>query len=460
MAAQSLFTTEDSQRLTRVGPGSPMGELMRRYWMPVLLSEELPVGAPDPKPVRVLGEDLVAFRTKEGRIGLLDRYCPHRGASLAVGRVEDCGIRCLYHAFKIDCDGNVLETPAAPRDLVANPIKTLAYPTDEYGGIIWAYLGPNADAPARPKWPFLEAGEDAFQAVKLNSPTNWLRILEGENDAAHASYLHYTRHKHTHDMSHNVNSAKILFDPQAETWENGRPWGIQNILRFRLEEPKFASFWLREYLVPFFGVSGQDVDGLPAEGPNSSNFQSLGRGRFAAYIPVDDFNTNMYLIYWRKGAALTRRDLEFIDDDVYATSGVPENGYRSAVWVEGKGYEQDRAAMHRGDSWSGFTGVTPQDHALQYEMPREMDLSMEHLGGEDKLVIAIRQLLLEAMLNVENGGEVPAIDWESISYRYTTALTDTPYEEVVAHPEWADAFVPAASDWEPAVDAWSALPKG
>src|SRR5881296_3380373 len=147
-----MLSKELNKLLTETGPDAPMGQFIRRYWVPALLSEEIPEPDSPPVQVRILGEELVAFRDSEGRVGLLDEHCSHRGTSLFFGRNEECGLRCIYHGWKYDIDGNVLETPAEPPgSTLKNKVRITAYPAVEYGGLIWAYLGPREHTPELPK---------------------------------------------------------------------------------------------------------------------------------------------------------------------------------------------------------------------------------------------------------------------------------------------------------------------
>src|SRR5712691_6312613 len=151
-----MLSRPENELLTRVGPGTPMGELMRRYWLPALLSEEIPVADCPPVKVRLLGEDLVAFRDSQGRIGLLAEHCSHRGTSLFYGRNEECGLRCIYHGWKYDVDGNVVETPAEPREgNLKNKLRHTAYPCREAAGVIFAYMGPKQKMPRFPNYEWL-----------------------------------------------------------------------------------------------------------------------------------------------------------------------------------------------------------------------------------------------------------------------------------------------------------------
>src|SRR5579871_232641 len=184
-----MVSKEENDLLTQVGPGTPLGEALRRYWIPFLLPDE--VGEPDGDPVRVrlLGENLVAFRDTEGRIGLLDEFCAHRGASLFYGRNERSGLCCIYHGWKYDSAGTVLETPNEPLPRVyEGKLKLRAYPTREAGGAVWAYLGPPAHMPPFPAFPWNTRRH--VRAKKVWLDCNYLQSIEGGVDSSHVSILH------------------------------------------------------------------------------------------------------------------------------------------------------------------------------------------------------------------------------------------------------------------------------
>jgi phenylpropionate dioxygenase-like ring-hydroxylating dioxygenase large terminal subunit len=186
-----MLAREENELITRVGSGTPMGDTMRRYWMPALLAWELP--APDCPPVRVklLGEDLIAFRDTSGRIGLLDEYCPHRRVSLFFGRNEECGLRCVYHGWKFDVAGHCVAMMNEPEELhFKEKIRSTAYPTVEVGGIIWAYMGPPALQPPLPNFAWTQVPETHRHVTKVIQECNWLQALEGGIDTSHAQILH------------------------------------------------------------------------------------------------------------------------------------------------------------------------------------------------------------------------------------------------------------------------------
>src|SRR5438105_7356794 len=185
-----MLSHEENELISRVGPGTPMGNLMREYWLPAMVSSELP--SPDCDPVRVmlLGEKLIAFRDTNGNVGLVANNCPHRGASLFFGRNEESGLRCVYHGWKFAVDGTCLDMPNEPAESdFRTKVKAVAYPTQERGGIVWTYMGPRADPPPMPD---LEANMlEGATAAAFQLESNWLQILEGDIDTTHVGFLHY-----------------------------------------------------------------------------------------------------------------------------------------------------------------------------------------------------------------------------------------------------------------------------
>jgi phthalate 4,5-dioxygenase oxygenase subunit len=186
-----MLSRADNELLTRVGAGTPMGTLMRRYWIPAAFSDQL--AEPDGPPVRVklLGEDLVAFRDTEGRVGLLDQNCPHRTASLFFGRNEECGLRCVYHGWKFDVAGRCVDLPSEPPGSnMQRKVKVKAYPCLERGGIVWTYMGPPALKPDFPDLEWAHLPESHRFASRHIQECNWLQGLEGGFDSSHLAFLH------------------------------------------------------------------------------------------------------------------------------------------------------------------------------------------------------------------------------------------------------------------------------
>ena len=187
-----MLGTEDNEYITRVGPGTPMGALLRQYWVPAMLSSELP--RPDGPPVRVLllGEKLIGFRDSAGRVGLLANLCPHRGASLFFARNEGCGLRCVYHGWKFDVDGRCTDMPSEPPDSnFKDKVRARAYPCVERGGLVWAYLGPREVPPPLPDLEATQLPDGEYNAIAYQRNCNWLQGMEGDIDTAHIGFLHF-----------------------------------------------------------------------------------------------------------------------------------------------------------------------------------------------------------------------------------------------------------------------------
>ena len=185
-----MLKPEDNELITRVGPGTPMGNLMREYWVPAMLSSELPTPDSDPVRVLLLGEQLIGFRDTNGNVGRIQNNCPHRGASLFFGRNEEAGIRCVYHGWKFDVEGHCLDMPNEPAESdFKHKVKATAYPCKERGGLVWTYMGPRKEPPPLPD---LESNMlEGATATAFQLEGNWLQILEGDIDTTHVGFLHY-----------------------------------------------------------------------------------------------------------------------------------------------------------------------------------------------------------------------------------------------------------------------------
>src|SRR5215203_2265490 len=186
-----MLSREDSELLTRVGPGTPMGELMRRFWIPAALSEELSQRDGAPLRVRLLSENLVAYRDSTGSVGLVAENCPHRGASLFFGRNEEEGLRCVYHGWKFDASGACVDMPNEPPESnFKHKVKVTAYPCQERGGIIWTYMGRAAELPSLPDLEWNMVPESQVYLSKRVAQNNFMQSLEGEIDSSHSGFLH------------------------------------------------------------------------------------------------------------------------------------------------------------------------------------------------------------------------------------------------------------------------------
>src|SRR5579859_4413939 len=188
-----MLSKEENEILTRVGPGTLMGNLLRHYWTPACLSSELPASDSDPIRVRLLGEDLIAFRDTDGKVGLIQNNCPHRGASLFFGRNEEAGLRCVYHGWKFDVTGACVDMPNEPAESdFKQKVRATAYPCVERNGIVWTYMGSRQMAPPLPELGWALVPAEARQSLRYARACNWLQALEGDIDSSHVNYLHRT----------------------------------------------------------------------------------------------------------------------------------------------------------------------------------------------------------------------------------------------------------------------------
>lgn len=378
-----MFSAEENGLLTRVGPGTPMGKVMRHYWIPALLSEEVP--APDCPPVRVglLGEDLVAFRDSNGKIGLLDEHCSHRGTSLFYGRNEECGLRCIYHGWKYDADGRVLETPAEPAGSdFRTKIRHTAYPCREAAGIVFAYMGPKGKMPLFPEYEWVRLPEDRTHVVKSYLACNYLQGLEGDFDSCHTSFLH------CNDLSA---SARLNRDgaPALEAEETS--YGMLTVSIRKLESD-LRYIRMSPFIMPAFGI---------VPGPETSRFEENDIRAFRFWIPIDDASAWFYI--------LGMRATPFSSDERKRARGWVDSNYRR-IRNAGNHYLQNRE-LQKKVSYTGIEAVIPaeQDGCATESMGPIYDRTREHLGYSDKTIIALRKLLLKAVKDVEQGKDPPHV---------------------------------------------------
>jgi phenylpropionate dioxygenase-like ring-hydroxylating dioxygenase large terminal subunit len=382
-----MLTKEDNETLTRVGADTPMGALMRKYWLPALLSSEL---VRDGAPVRVkmLGERLIAFRDSSGRIGLLDEFCAHRRASLFLGRNEDCGIRCVYHGWKYDVTGQCIEMPTeAPDHPYKTKIRLTAYPTVELGGIVWSYLGSGA-APAPPKFEWTQLALERLQVSRSWVECNWLQALEGGIDSTHASWLHTVISDHTNrpGLRGLWTKAPVQRDEVFLT-SYGHCYAA---LRLIGNNRVWAKVY--QYVMPVSTF-------FPFELPDGEHHQPQINGNI--YLPMDDENTMIFCWIGRYGGEpLTDQQKTALEE--FNGRGPKEIGpdfrKRRNLDVD---WKIDRK-VQKEETFSGIDGINNQDQAVQESMGPIVDRSKEHLSSTDAAVIATRRLLLRCVKDAAN----------------------------------------------------------
>lgn len=384
-----MLTQEENDILTRSDPGTPCGEMIRRYWQPAALVEELPPGGA-PLPVRLLGEDLVMFRDDQGRPGLLGIHCSHRGADLSYGRVEDGGLRCIYHGWLYDVHGRCLDQPGEPGGGEhRGDIRQTAYPCQEVGGVIFAYLGPG-EPPLLPAYGFLMAPPSHMSATKYFHECNYLQSNEGNIDPVHLSFLHRNLKESDRDRNRQVRGAgtstNALYGMDLAPTMEVEPvdFGLRISTLRRIEDGKH-----------YLRVSNFIL-------PNLSAFPG-GTGGYGYsvnwHVPIDDTRHWKYVFAFSRGKPL--REQQFGRDDSATT---PD--YKLVRNRENR-YGQDREELKtRTYTGLGYHFPSHDAYATESQGPTQ-DRRQEHIVSSDKAIVAARKQLLKAIKDVQEGREAP-----------------------------------------------------
>jgi phthalate 4,5-dioxygenase len=413
-----MITEQENNLLTQIGPRTPCGELMRRYWQPVALSEELPRDSA-PLKVRIFGEDLVLFRDDQGRPGLLGLHCSHRGADLSYARVEDGGLRCLYHGWLYDVCGKVLEQPGEP-DGGANrhEISHLAYPCREAGGVIVTFMGPG-EPPLLPNYDFLTAPEDYRTVVKIFHSCNYLQSNEGNIDPVHLSFLHRYLQEEAP-----IGGPRIV--PGSNAAENTL---LGNDIAPTIEV-EVTDFGLRIYTRRNFGPDKLYLRVTNFIFPNLAAFggSTVGDGYSVHWhVPIDDTHHWKYIFTFSRTRPLT--------DELRKRSRVELTPDYRLARNEANRYQQDRPSMKtKTFTGMGFNFQAHDAFATESQGPIEARTN-EHLVSSDKAIVAARKLLLNAIRDVMEGREpLHVIRDPKLNY----------FPHIVVHSE----LIPASTDWK------------
>jgi phthalate 4,5-dioxygenase len=383
-----MLTRDENELLTRTGPGTAMGAMMRRYWVPALLAEELP--EPDGRPVRVplLGERLVAYRDSDGAVGLLEEGCPHRGASLALGRNEEGGLRCIYHGWKFERTGRCADMPTEPPGSTFHErVRATAYPTREAAGIVWAYLGPADRMPPFPQYEWFGLPGEQCRVWKLLHECNYLQALERDADLAHVRIAH--RRLGEREVQAGVKLTDM--DPQdtvPEVEVEPTRYGFRYACIYRPGEPT-NEVRVATFVPPCFLFMGPIQEHCVA----------------MLFVPRDDQSNWHFLVRYNTAKP--------IDAETYAaTRGLSNLGadFRKLQNVDND-YLQDRQAM-RAQTFNGIEGVIIEDHALAEIQGAIADRTREHLRPSDAPLLALRKLLLQNARQLALGQEpdLPGLD--------------------------------------------------
>ena len=420
-----MLMQEDNETLTRVGRGTPMGEMMRRYWIPALFAWELPEPDCPPVEVRLLGEDLVAFRQTDGRVGVVDQRCPHRSASLFWGRVEENGLRCVYHGWKFDADGYCLDMPSEPEATnFKHKVRLTSYPTVEAGGVVWAYMGPPEMQPPPPLFEWTQAPETHRGMTKVLQDTNWLQALEGGIDTVHSNFLHYGKPA-SGGLSEEIGQTRqraLGFSRAALVEVSPTDYGYTYAGLRALPD---GGYFVRGYhwVMPWYQLRGYSLDT-----PKPTVHGHM-------WVPVDDDHTMVYNFIYTYGSEPLSEDQRLLvgTGNQFGVDIDVENGFRS-IRNKSNRYMIDRL-VQKTRTFTGIEGTNTQDRAVQESMGGIVDRSYERLGTTDRAIIMSRRMLLQAVKDTQSGDDPPGV---TDSYYKLRAV-----EQVIGEGEnWLEAMRP------------------
>lgn len=388
--------SSDSVDLTRVGPGTVMGNFMRQYWMPACLSSEVTTDG-DPVRLMILCEKLIAFRDSSGRVGIMDHRCPHRCASLFLGRNEENGIRCVYHGWKFDVDGKCVDMPSVPaRQDFKEKVHAKAYKTHEANGLIWVYMGENQENP--PPLPQIEAtmAPDA-EIWCLQRDCNWLQALEGDIDTSHVGFLHVGSLKPEDlDDDHPMRPTVLNRAPEYEVQQS--EWGVM-YGGYRPNDDGRMSWRVAHYMFPFW-----------TQTPNN-RFATRAIAR--AWVPMDDEHSMLFDITCGVDAGnpaytSTLKDGTPLFDKIsYAPNGTGWYDRWRSTDTEANDWAIDRESQRHGTQFTGIPNITMQDQAVTESMGAITDHSFENLAPTDQMIARVRRRALLAARALAKDGTVP-----------------------------------------------------
>lgn len=392
-----MLSAADNDRYNDVEPGSTLHDMARRYWLPYLRSEALDPNGP-PRKVELLGEKFVSFRDGNGKVGFFEEQCPHRGASLALGRTGDNALTCIFHGWKFDVSGKCIATPSESNPRFCSTIKVPAFPVREAGGALWVYLGPG-EPPVFPEWEFCLVPAEHRRARVGYTDSNWTQNLETLLDSAHIGLLHAQPVKA--EINESVVAIKGVHAPKLSVVDT--PYGFQAYSRRERED---GQVYLRvtEYLAPFTVLNGS---------------MRTDEGRVLFMIPINNRRTAFWRFEWDmvhtqewwKKQSIERGalGLKFVDHDDFLRNSLDRGR---------EDFGQNREAMKLGH-WSGFKDLRAEDAAVAESVPI-VDRTKEHLGASDLVIAKMRQRFFQGLDEFERGGRAlglgPNGDGSGIAY--------------------------------------------
>jgi phthalate 4,5-dioxygenase len=400
-----------NEMLTQTGPGTPMGELFRRYWIPALMSSELPEdGCPQVR-VKLLSERLIAFRDASGNYGLIDEFCAHRGVSLWFGKVEDGGLRCAYHGWKYDVTGQAVDVPSEPDgSAFCEKVKLTGYPLVQVGDVLWTYMGPPELQPPLPEWEFATVPSEQTFTSKRWQESNWLQALEGGIDSSHVSWLHSGGLKNDPLFKGAAGNKYNMADMKPFFEVTEADGGLFIGARRNAEEGTY--YWrITPWVMPTFTM-------VPPRGDHPVH------GHF--WIPIDDENCWAFTFDYHPVRPLSDVEIQAMKDGHGVHNEYVPGTFRP-LQNKDNDYLMDREAQARGDTFSGIKGIAMQDASLQESMGPVVDRSKERLVSTDTGIIKARQKLRKAAEALRDEGvQPPGVDPEH--HKVRSAAIVLPHE--------------------------------
>ena len=428
-----MLTKAQNDLVTQTGPGTPMGQMFRSYWMPALLAEELPANECPPVRVKLMSERLLAFRDTDGRYGLIDEFCAHRGVSLWFGRNEECGLRCPYHGWKFDVQGQCLEVPSEPAESgFARKIKLKSYPLVERGGVLWTYMGDPDKQPPLPEWEFAMVPDGQRFVSKRLQESNWLQAMEGGIDSSHVSFLHRgdlhndPLFKGAKGNQYNLGDSRPVFEVVESAG------GLYIGARRNAENGNY--YWrITQWVMPSFTM-------IAPRGTHSVH------GHF--WVPIDDENCWTWSFDYHPIRKLMESEVAAMRDGKGIHVKYVPDSFRPLANKDND-YLMDRAAQKAGKTYSGVEGIAMQDASLQESMGPIVDRTKENLVSTDNGIIMARHRLLRACKALMEKGVTPpgvALEHQQVRSAAIVLPPDQPFkdaarEALMARPGTAPASV-------------------
>ena len=413
-----MLTREENQLLTRTGPGTAMGALLRCYWIPVVQSGEVEAGG-RVKRVRLLGEPLIVFRGKSGRAGLIGEFCPHRGASLYLGRVEEAGMSCVYHGWKFAADGRCLAMPnEPPESSFASKVRHVAYPCEERGGVIFTYMGPGTPPPLpQLEWTLLPESHTLIS--KRVQECNWFQALEGGIDSSHISFLHAPLSHEDTELAQEMDRASFGVGEAVQTADRAPRFEVVDtdygaMIGARRSWTDGQYYWrITQFLMPFYTMPPTDR----GERTTQSHI----------WVPMDDTNVVNWMVTWHPDRPLTseERALHIAGKGAHVCDYAPATSQAYGDVRTAANRDNDYGMdweLHRTRMVCGIPGFGVQDQAVQESQGAIVDRALERLGSSDTAIIHVRRKLLNMAKALRDLGNVPAEKPESFCVRSASVV--------------------------------------